>query len=127
MPDDPRPVSEEKRPERKGEWGAAILFVALFLLVCLWFVSLAIDVGKVMAARTELQATADAAALAGASSVDPLTGVVVQDSARVRAARVALRNRAYQGTETPVTIDPVNDVSFPAPDRVRVVVRRTAA
>jgi hypothetical protein len=60
---------------RRDERGVAIVFVALFLLACLWFVSLAIDVGKVMAARTQLQAAADAAALAGASAIDPLADV----------------------------------------------------
>ena len=39
--------------KQKHERGIAVLFVALFLLVSLWFVSMAIDVGKVMAARTE--------------------------------------------------------------------------
>jgi hypothetical protein len=80
-----------------------------------------------MAAKTELQAAADAAALAGASSVDPETGVIVQDSARFRAADVASQNAAYEGTQTPTIIDPAGDVSFPAPNRVRVVVRRQAS
>lgn len=111
--------------ERRDERGIAIIYVAVFLLVSLWFVSLAIDVGKVMAARTQLQAAADAAALAGASAIDPLTGAIVPDSARVRAAEVALQNNAYEGVETPVAIDPLTDVDFPAPNQVRVTVRRT--
>jgi Flp pilus assembly protein TadG len=111
--------------ERRDERGIAIIYTAVFLLVSLWFVSLAIDVGKVMAARTQLQAAADAAALAGASGIDPLTGAIIPDSARVRAAEVALQNNAYEGEETPVAIDPLTDVDFPAPNQVRVVVRRT--
>lgn len=111
--------------ERREEKGIAILFVAFFLLACLWFVSLAIDVGKVMAARTQLQAAADAAALAGASSVDPVTGEVVTALAQARAAETALGNEAYEGEETPVVIDPATDVTFPAPNQVRVIVRRT--
>jgi Putative Flp pilus-assembly TadE/G-like len=120
-------IDEPTRAKERNEWGAAILYVAVFLLVSLWFVSLAIDVGKVMAARTELQATADAAALAGASAIDPVTGVIVQDTARVRAATFALQNRAYEGVQTPVAIDPEADVSFPSPTQVRVIARRTEA
>src|SRR5688572_25014200 len=95
--------------ERRDERGIAIIFVAVFLLACLWFVSLAIDVGKVMAARTQLQAAADAAALAGASAVDPVTGEVVTALAQARAAETAVSNSAYEGEETPVVIDPDTD------------------
>jgi Flp pilus assembly protein TadG len=115
--------SQERRPDE----GIAVIWVAVFLLVSLWFVSLAIDMGKLMAAKTQLQAAADAAALAGASAVDPETGAVVQDSARVRAGEVAAENSAYEGTQTPVVIDPSVDVTFPAANQVRVVVRREAA
>jgi Flp pilus assembly protein TadG len=113
--------------QTKRERGIAVLFVALFLLVSLWFVSMAIDVGKVMAARTELQAAADAAALAGASAIDPVTGVIDQPVAKARAAAAALDNKAYQSVETPIVIDPEVDVEFPQPDRVKVTVKRTAA
>ena len=111
--------------KHKHERGIAVLFVALFLLVALWFVSMAIDVGKVMAARTELQAAADAAALAGASAIDPVTGEINQPLAKVRAAAAAASNKAYQAVETPIVIDPEVDVEFPTPDRVKVTVKRT--
>lgn len=113
--------------QAKRERGIAVLFVALFLLVALWFVSMAIDVGKVMAARTELQAAADAAALAGASAIDPVTGVINQPLAKARAAAAALENKAYQAVETAIVIDPEVDVEFPQPDQVKVTVKRTAA
>ncbi|HKO22523.1 MAG TPA: Tad domain-containing protein [Candidatus Eisenbacteria bacterium] len=113
--------------KQKHERGIAVLFVALFLLVSLWFVSMAIDVGKVMAARTELQAAADAAALAGASAIDPITGVIDQPLAKARAAAAAANNKAYQAVETAVVIDPEVDVEFPQPDRVKVTVKRTEA
>lgn len=103
-----------------------MVYVAVFLLSSLWFASLAIDMGKLTAARTELQSAADAAALAGASSVDPTTGAIMPDSARARAARTALRNYAYEERPTAVVIDPT-DVSFPSPTRVRVQVHREAA
>jgi putative Flp pilus-assembly TadE/G-like protein len=113
--------------QTKRERGIAVLFVALFLMVALWFVSLAVDVGKVMAARTELQAAADAAALAGASAIDPVTGVIDQDLAKARAAAAASLNKAYQATETSIVINPEVDVEFPQPDRVKVTVRRESA
>jgi len=113
--------------QAKRERGIAVLFVALFLLVALWFVSMAIDVGKVMAARTELQAAADAAALAGASAIDPVTGVIDQPLAKVRAAAAAAGNKAYQSVETPIVINPEVDVEFPQPDQVKVTVKRTEA
>jgi len=116
-------TNDRRRPDE----GIAVIWVAVFLLVSLWFVSLAIDMGKLMAAKTELQAAADAAALAGASAVDTETGDLMQDSSRIRAAAVALENRAYEGTQTPIAIDAIADVTFPTTKRVRVVVRREAA
>jgi len=121
------PTTEQRHEQRRPDEGIAVIWVAVFLLVSLWFVSLAIDMGKLMAAKTELQAAADAAALAGASSVDLKTGAVRQDSARIRAAAVAFKNSAYEGNETPIVIDQIGDVSFPAANRVRVIVRREAA
>jgi uncharacterized membrane protein len=119
-------MNRNPRDERRPDEGIAVIWVAVFLLVSLWFVSLALDMGKLMAAKTELQAAADAAALAGVSSVDPETGDVVQDSAKVRAAEVGAANSAYEGVQTSVVIDPA-DITFPAANRVRVVARREAA
>jgi Flp pilus assembly protein TadG len=120
-------TQRESGRDRRGDQGIAILYVAFFLLASLWFVSLAIDVGKVMAARTELQAAADAAALAGASAINPDTGEINVDIARERAAATALSNKAYEGVETAIVIDPLADVEFPEPDQVKVTVRRTEA
>jgi len=117
-------MKRSNETHRADERGVAILYVAVFMLVSLWFVSLAIDVGKVMAARTELQAAADAAALAAASAIDPDTGEIVADSARVRAAVTAFQNKAYEGTETAISINPDVDVDFPAANQVRVTVHR---
>ena len=111
----------------RGEEGITLIYVAIFLLVSLWFVSLAVDVGKIMAARTELQAAADAAALAGAAAIDPDTGEIIEDTARAQAAVAAAANKALEGTKTSVVIDPLTDVEFPEPDRVKVTVRREAA
>jgi hypothetical protein len=104
-----------------------MVYVAVFLLSSLWFVSLAIDMGKLMATRTQLQNAADAAALAGASALDPLTGQVDQDLARARAVEAAASNRAFEGVPTPVGIDAQLDVDFPKERQVRVRVHREGA
>jgi Flp pilus assembly protein TadG len=114
------------RNRRHGEEGMALLYVAIFLLVSLWFVSLAIDVGKLMAARTELQAAADAAALAGASAINPLTAELDQPLAKARAALIAGSNGAYENVKTPVVINPDTDVEFPGVRKVKVSVYRDA-
>lgn len=103
------------------------MYVAIFLLVSLWFVSLAIDVGKLMAARTELQAAADGAALAGASAINPLTAQLNEDEAKARAAGTASSNHAYEDLPTSVVINPDTDVEFPATRTVTVSVYRDAA
>lgn len=120
------------REKQRADAGIAIIYAAVFLLSSLWFVSLAIDMGKLMDTKTQLQNAADAAALAGASAVDPNTGIVQQDEARSRASIAAARNKAYEQNLTPVAIDPTTDVDFPpAPiagaSRVRVFVHREAA
>ena len=103
------------------------MYVAIFLLVSLWFVSLAIDVGKLMAARTELQAAADAAALAGASAIDMGTLELNQTLSKSRAAETASSNSAYQDLKTSVVINPETDVTFPGVRKVTVSVYRDSA
>ena len=121
-----RPSSNPRRAPRRGDEGIALLYVAFFLLACFWFASMALDVGKLMAARTELQAAADAAALAGASALDPLTKELNQDVSKVRAAAIAASNSAYENGKTPVIISPDTDVEFPGVRQVKVSVYRDA-
>lgn len=58
-PLDPRPRNED---------GATLAFVALLLFVFLGVAALAVDLGRLMGARTQAQRTADAAAMAGAAA-----------------------------------------------------------
>ena len=111
----------------RDERGVAMLYAAVFLLSSVWLVSLALDMGKLMATKTELQRAADAAALAGASAVDSETGLLREDVARQRAADASAANVALQERAAPVTIDPMGDVSFPKDNRVKVTVHRSAA
>jgi Flp pilus assembly protein TadG len=121
------PRHDNSRDER----GVAMLYVAVFLLSSLWFVSLAIDMGKLMTTKTELQKAADSAALAGASAIDPSTGTLTQATARARAVVAGAGNTALQETAEPVVIDPNADVDFPVIGGnarfVRVTVHREAA
>lgn len=120
-------MNPKRRETQRPDAGIAIIYVAVFLLVSLWFVSLAIDMGKLMATKTELQNAADAAALAGASAIDPTTGETIQDEARARAAATSAANKAFEENPTPVTINPQLDVDFPGDRQVRVRVHREAA
>ncbi len=115
-------MSRECRTGR-GERGVVIIWLALFLLVLLGFGSLAVDVAKLAATRTQLQNAADAAALAGASALDPATGVIQTDLAVSRAQAVAASNKAFIGDPQPVVLA-AGDVTFPSAGRVRATVRR---
>src|SRR5262249_4011889 len=84
--------------------GVVILWAAFYLMMLLGFVAIGIDVAKVMAPRTELQNAADAAALAGASAINRVTGELRADSALARAQRTALRNRAFVQGPKPITL-----------------------
>ena len=68
-----------KKPEKKwvlafDESGAAATTFAITLTVLCGLVALAVDIGHMIMAKTELQRTADAAALAGAMGLAPYTG-----------------------------------------------------
>lgn len=112
---------------RTNERGVVILWIAFFMVFMLGFVALGIDVAKMMATRTELQNAADAAALAGASAVNPSLNPIAidQDTALVRAQTTALQNKAFVNEPLPVELQ-AGDVSYPTPTRVKVTVRREA-
>ena len=112
---------------RPRERGVVIIWTAFFLLFMLGFVALGIDVAKLMATRTQLQNAADAAALAGASAVDLVTGQVRPDSAVIRAQDTASRNKAFVVGPVPITLLG-GDVSVnPNTNEVKVTVRRSSA
>src|SRR5262252_1075184 len=120
---------EQKRSSAKArprERGVVIIYLAFFMLMMLGFVAIGIDVSKLMATRAQLQRAADAAALAGASGVNFKTGVIMQDSALVRAQATASLNKAFANDPLPIQLLAA-DVSFPASNQVKVIVRRDAA
>ncbi|MGD8860488.1 MAG: pilus assembly protein TadG-related protein [Myxococcales bacterium] len=91
------PVRSAVSPSRRRE-GAVAVVVVFAMIAMLAAATIAVDVGHVYKVRTELQATADAAAHAGATRLDGTdTGI---DAAAVTAKNVAAENRAHFGGTT---------------------------
>jgi hypothetical protein len=104
----------------KSQRGATIVAIAVALFALFAFAVIAIDGAILMTARAQLQAAADAAALAGASGL--LEGS--EDLAVERAISFASFNAAVEDEQRPVIIT-ADDVSFPEVDIVRVRTHRT--
>jgi Flp pilus assembly protein TadG len=79
--------SKGQRERRRDRRGVAMVTVLVALVALIAAGSLAIDVGLVWAARTQLQAATDAAALAGAANLIDKTGPAVTLSAAVAATQ----------------------------------------
>jgi len=83
---------------RRGEQGLTILLVAILALVLIGFTGLAVDLSRVYTASQQLQAAADAAALAAANRVsneiDPMDPSNPFTATRQMAIAVALKNMA---------------------------------
>jgi len=105
---------------RTGNRGQVLVIVALAFAVFLGFAALAVDVAYMYTVRNELQRSADAGALAGASAfVDPLVPLVaLQATARDWAKTFASQNTVAGALLNNVTDDNV-DVSL-ADNLVRV-------
>jgi hypothetical protein len=104
-----------------------LIFAGLGLVAFMSASMLALDVGMFMVARTQAQAAADAGALAGATALyyddwDDRSAT----SAAVQNAIQAATAQANAVMSQPVSVIPA-DVTFPAVDKVRVRVLRTAS
>lgn len=124
-------------PHRRG---AAVVQVAVALPLLLGCVALSLDVGIIYSARTQLQRTADASALAAAKALGEWTEGNALEEARLSAAEFAVLNHV-NGQATglaasdvvfgrAVQDDKTRKFSFTEtevnPNAVRVHVRRTA-
>ncbi|MFH1755411.1 MAG: pilus assembly protein TadG-related protein [Candidatus Latescibacterota bacterium] len=121
------PHKNNEAKTRQADWltsqrGSVTIMVTVAMFALFAFAVLAIDGALLMTTRTQLHAAADAAALAGASGL--LEGS--QDTAIERAIHFASYNSAVQETHAPVVIT-ASDISFPAPDVIRVRTHRTEA
>lgn len=108
---------------RGGQRGVVLIWVAMFLIIVMAFMSLGIDLAKLMTTRTQLQNAADAAALAGASGISFTTGELVPDSVVARAQMAASQNKAFIGNPEPVVVAS-GDVTIIDGDKVKVTARR---
>ena len=119
-------MRRSQHPQRHAERGVVIIWTAFFLMVMLGFVAVGIDVAKLMTTRTQLQNAADAAALAGASGINPTTGQVVPDTATVRAQAIAALNKAFTDGPTAIALASADVVVDVANNTVQATVRRDA-
>lgn len=83
--------------EKQTRRGVILVLAVILLVAVMAFVSLTVDVGHMAVVRTQLQGTADAAALAAAQDIP-----VGAETARASAKSIALLNKA---AGDPVTID----------------------
>lgn len=113
--------------QRKNNRGIAVIYIALLLVVLLAFAGLAIDIGYMYVAKTQLQNAADAAALAGASRLNVTESYVfaAYTSAITEAKKFAgLNNAAKESVTVSSTLtssvssnvyvegNPGNDITF---------------
>ena len=106
------------RDRLRDERGATAAFVAVGMLVMLGMVALAVDVGKMMSARTESQRVSDSAALAGAAAYIFVTDPTVQEpTARQWAKEYAAYNEVM---DKPVTLRDEDIEVLLAEKKVRV-------
>jgi len=105
-----------------AERGSALILVTASITILIAFAIIAIDGPILLTTKGQLQAAADAAALAGASGL--LEGS--QDLAVQRAIEYAGFNIAVQDMARPVIISAA-DISFPQADIIRVETHRTEA
>ncbi len=132
----PTRLRGSRRAPRASRRGAILVLSAFLMLVMLGMVAFALDTGYITTVKTQLQASADAGALAGASSL--LDG---QEQAETVAQRYAEANRASGDA---VSIVPGEDLEIgywdssersfhalggahPTPNAVRVTARLSAA
>lgn len=110
---------------KRNEKGQVLVLVALAIFVLLGFAALGIDVGFMYSVRHELQRSADAGALAGASSFT--TGDWNDTSVRSIADSRA-RDYASRDVVAQTALNPASEVavSFPSLDRIEVVTSRNA-
>jgi hypothetical protein len=110
---------------KRNDKGQVLVFVALAIFALLGLAALGIDVGFMYSVRHELQRSADAGALAGASAFT--TGDWNDPSVRSIADSRA-RDFASRDVVAQTRLNPASDVavSFPLPDRIEVITSRNA-
>jgi len=106
----------------RGEGGSVLYLVALAIFMLMGMVALAVDLGRLLAARTEAQHVADASALAGAAAFIYVNNPTQQEAtARQWAKDYAAQNSVHG---TPITLRDMDIDVFTVERKVGVRVRR---
>jgi hypothetical protein len=113
----------------RSQRGVTLIWMAFFLLVMIAFIGLGADMARLMATRNQLQGAADAAALAGASAYETSSGDsnAVIAAVVARATEWALKNKAFEGVPTAVSVPGEDIVANYAQRTVTVITRREGA
>jgi hypothetical protein len=114
---------------KRSDKGQVLVLVALAIFVLLAFAALGIDVGFMYSVRHELQRSADAGALAGASAFTEgdWNDSAVKVIAETRAREFAAKDKVIQTLLNPAE-PPAGEVhvGFPNSDQIEVITRRNA-
>ena len=101
-------VFKHQHSQRRG---VVLVLTAVVLIVMLGFVAFTVDTGLIQLTKTQLQAAADASALAGAMELSgTLDASTVRANARTAAVDIAKLYR--NGDRSSVSLDPINDITF---------------
>ena len=115
---------------KRSDKGQVLVLVALAIFVLLGFAALGIDVGFMYSVRHELQRSADAGALAGASRwIEPGSAWSSNFSDQVMVeSRERAKDYATKDKVATTPLDRLSEVAvdFPSQDRIRVTTQRTA-
>ncbi len=87
-----------RRPYKRERRGGVLVLVVVGLIPLIGFVALAVDLGMLTLAETQLRTTADAAALAGARALNGLTANNNNYSGVAPAAQNAITNTSILGS-----------------------------
>src|SRR5262245_1891794 len=115
-------MSTLKKTPLGNNRGSIIIMAAVALVAMFAFSALVIDGAMMMTTKNQLQAAADAAALAGATGLVGTGGS--QALATQRAIAIASNNLAELDIKRPVIITAA-DVTFPTATKIRVQTHRT--
>ena len=99
--------------------GAVAIYIAIVAPMLLGIGALTIDLGRLMTLNTELQAAADAAALAGASELDRFPGSIDRASAAAVGAVSNLQTFATDGGGKQIVVDSTTCADPPVAPCVR--------
>ena len=110
--------TREDVPARHRRRGVSAVLIVIVLLVLIFFVSLAVDFGRVWLAKAEMQTVADAAARAGALSLPESNQQVFDDASDAAMSNPVLDtqksdvNHLGERTNPGVELEPDDDIVF---------------